>query len=144
MSDPVANAIDLVIEQLDIEGFPEDMTFSLIFSRITREARRVYGLRGAQKLLTSYVMPATAIDADLEVKVPDAHFRMGPIETAVSDLVRSVINGLRLKFGDEMAFRIMLTRTIRAAERVYGDAPTQQLLRGLIDTMPEAAQYDRS
>ena len=88
-------------------------------------------------------MPSAATE-DIEVQVPGEQFRMGLVATAASDHVRVVIDDVRDKFGDAAAFKIVLTRSLREAERVYGDAATQQLLRGLIDTMPEAAQYDRS
>ena len=147
MSDSATYGISLAIEQLRHTGFGDDMTFSIAFSRITREARRVYGVAGAQSLLKPYLKPTQPMaddEDDIDVQVPSAHFRVGPLETVASDLIRAVIDGVRQKFGDEAGFRVILTRAIREAEWVYGDAATQQLLKGLIDTMPEAAQYDRS
>jgi hypothetical protein len=141
MSD-VTRVLDPLVEYLRaILG--NDMTFSIIMSRITREARRLYGIQGAQDLLRRHIAAMPQIVA-VEVVVPDAEFRIGPSETAASDLMRAVIDAMRQAFGDETAFSIILGHTIKAAQGVYGVGTTQQMLRGLINTMPEAAEYDRS
>ena len=144
MSDNIATALGLLIQAVRLQ-LGDDMAFSIILSRITREARRVYGLEGAQNMLRQHVKPTSAVKQDeVEVLVPDATVRVGPRTTAASEAIRSVIDGLRRRFSDQTAFAIMLSNTIAEAEEVYGEASLQMMIAGLIDTMPQAAQYDRS
>ena len=108
----VTRVLDPLVEYLRAV-LGNDMTFSIIMSRITREARRLYGIQGAQDLLRRHIaaMPQIAV---LEVEVPDAEFRIGPSETAASDLIRAVIDAMRLAFGDETAFSIIITHAIKS------------------------------
>jgi len=150
------NIAELLHRLFSLEGFPhyvahiresvgDPTAFSIILSRLTREARRTYGTTEAQALFRRTLDGMEFDDtpgAGIHVTVPDAEFRMGDAERSVWDLTALVIQQCKRDLGAETAFTELFTRTAQLACPVFGPKDTKTMLSGLIDTMPEVAQFD--
>jgi hypothetical protein len=82
--------------------------------------------------------------AAVEVSVPDAEFRLPPAATEMWDAMGELISISQSTLGNDMAFSVLLSRLTRELRRLHGTDAATDVLRGLMATMTEAAQYDRS
>lgn len=69
-------------------------------------------------------------------------FRISPAAVPYWEVAGMLIANTRANLGNEMAFSIMLSRTMRELRRVYGVKCAIETLQGFIDTTEDAAKYD--
>ena len=133
----VVAALDAVIDRacLLVE---QDFAFGIILSRIARELRRTYGVEGAKRFLLEFVANLPPLNADVEVVVPDASYRMGASEQAIWDMSYVLIDHARRMLLPARMFTILLDRV---AQRL-GDI-ARPVLIGFADSMATAGQYDQ-
>src|ERR1044072_7313395 len=108
-----------------------EMAMSILLSRVSREARRLYGLDGAQHLFRhlAAVMP----DGDqAEAIVPNAAFQLGRRERTVWDVAGMMVQTVCAAFPAETAFHIILSSA----------HATKPMINAMIATMPQVSQYD--
>jgi len=123
----------------------DEVAFSVIVSRLTREARRVYGVDLAQSMLRSKLDRLTFADTPrqgVEVMMPDRDYRMGPVQGAVWQTAGLVMQRFRREAGDDVAFAELFSWTAGLACQVFGGSDAKALFCAMIDSMPEVAKND--
>jgi len=123
----------------------DEIAFSVIVSRLTHEARRVYGITLAQSMFRSKLDRIAFADTPrqgMEVIVPDRNYRMGPVQGAVWQTAGLVIQRLCREVGNDVAFAELFSWTAGLACRVFGGTDAKALFCAMIDSMPEVATND--
>jgi len=135
-NEQVTIAVNAMIERA-LTLTTDEIAFSVMLSRISRELRRSYGVAGAQSFLFDFVGSLSSRQSEGEVVIPSADYRMGVDERAIWLMMHVIIQHARRMLAEDQMFTIML----RGIASKMGDA-ARPILLGVAETMAEAAQRD--